>query len=123
LHGTHFGAGGPKAAGASADAVFTWFHRDIGLFLLPLVTAMMLSTAHLVDPNHRTAVALAAITGSSVLFLGDMVYVFVDPAIHGPGYVISTIGLLVLGWALLGSIRWGFAAKVLHDHRRAGVTP
>ena len=123
LHETHFGAGDPKSAGASADAVFTWFHQDIGLFLLPLVTAVMLATAHLVDPNHRTAVALAAITGSSVLFLGGMVYVFVDPAIHGAGYVISTIGLLVLGSALLASIWWGFAAKFLHNHRRAGLTP
>ncbi len=123
LHETHFGAGDPKAAGASADAVFTWFHQDIGLFLLPLVTAVMLATAHLVDPNHRTVVALAAITGSSVLFLGGMVYVFVDPAIHGAGYVISTIGLLVLGSALLASIWWGFAAEFLHNQRRAGSTP
>jgi len=122
LHETHFGAGDPKAAGAGADAVFTWFHQDIGLFLLPLVTAVMLATAHLVDPNRRTAVALAAITGSSVLFLGGMVYVFVDPAIHGAGYVISTIGLLVLGSALLGSFWWGFAARFLHDHRRAQRT-
>ena len=122
LHETHFGAGDPKAAGASADAVFTWFHQDIGLFLLPLVTAMMLATAHLVDPNRRNAVALTAIVGSSLLFLGGMVYVFVDPVIHGTGYVISTIGLLILGSALLGSIWWGFVARYLDDHRRAALT-
>jgi len=96
------------------------FHQDIGLFL-PLVTAVMLATAHLVDPNRRTAVALTAIAGSSLLFLGGMVYVLVDPAIHGAGYVISTIGLLVIGSALLGSIWWGFAAKVLREHRQSGL--
>jgi len=119
LHETHFGAGDPKASGASADAVFTWFHQDIGLFLLPLVTAVMLATAYLVDSRRRTAVALTAIVGSSILFTGGMVYVFVDSARHGPGYVISTIGLLLLGSALLGSIWWGFAANCLRNHRRA----
>lgn len=119
LHETHFGAGDPRAAGASADAVFTWFHQDMGLFLLPLVTAVMLATAYLVSPGRQAVVAFGAIVGSSVLFVGGMVYVFMDPAVRGAGYVVSTIGLVVLGSALLASIWWGFGTHVLHPDRRA----
>jgi hypothetical protein len=118
LHETHFGAGDPTAPGAPADAVFTWFHQDIGLFLLPLVTAVMLATAHLVDPDRQAAIAVTAIAGSSVLFAGGMVYVFGDPAVHGAGYVISTIGLLVVGAAMLASSWWGLAARMLQARQR-----
>jgi hypothetical protein len=53
FHETHFGAGDPRASGAASDAVFTFFHQDVGLFLLPLMTAVMVITARLVIPRRR----------------------------------------------------------------------
>lgn len=105
FHETHFGAGSP-APGAANDAVFTWFHQDVGLFLLPLMTAVMLITSRFVLPRRQDGIALGMIVGSTVLFVGGMVYVFVDATRHGPGYVLSTIGLFVMGAALLATIWW-----------------
>ncbi|HXP18100.1 MAG TPA: hypothetical protein VN840_00510 [Streptosporangiaceae bacterium] len=117
FHETHFGAGDPKAAGAAADAVFTWFHQDIGLFLLPLMTAVMVLTARLVVRGRQNAVALAAIGGSSILFAAGMIYVFVTSAIHGPGFVVATIGLICTGGALVASMWWSHGRRMVAAHR------
>ena len=119
VHETHFGAGDPSAPGAGSDAVFTWFHQDVGLFLLPVMTVVMLVTARYVLPRHQGPIAWTAIVGSTILFVGGMVYVFIDQALHGTGYVLSTIGLLVIGAAFLGTIWWGFG-QGLFTARKAG---
>lgn len=113
LHETHFGAGAVSAPGAKSDAVFTWFHQDVGLFLFPMITVTMLITARYVIPKYQGVTALAAVIGSTLLFAGGMVYIFVDSQIHGTGYVLSTIGLLTIGASFLSTIWWGFV-KQLH---------
>ena len=112
FHETHFGAGNPKAAGAAADAIFTWFHQDVGLLLFPLMTVVMVATARYVLPRRQGLVASASIGGSTLLFAGGMVYLFMDHALHGPGYLLSTLGLAVVGASLLGTIWWGAAERL-----------
>lgn len=116
LHETHFGTGHP-APGAAADGIFTWFHQDVGLFLFPVTAVMMLVTSRYVVPRHQGPIAWAAVAGSTVLSAGGMVYVFVDQAIRGTGYVLSTIGLLIIGAALLGTIWRGFGQGLVRSHR------
>jgi len=124
-HETHFGVGDPSAPGAASDAVFTWFHQDVGLFLFPVMTVVMLVTARYVSPKRQGPIAWASIVGSTILFAGGMIYVFVDQALHGTGYVVSTVGLASIGGAFLGTVWWGFGQRLLTTWRsssRAGDT-
>ncbi len=107
-----FGAGDPKAAGAANDAVFTWLHQDIGLFLLPAVVLVMLAVELLVNHKHPDWIGWTALVGTSITFLGGLVYVFVTPALYGPGYIISTVGLVVVGMALLATLWWGVLGAI-----------
>ncbi|MHB8300793.1 MAG: hypothetical protein ACYDDW_20040, partial [Dermatophilaceae bacterium] len=116
-----FGAGDPKAKGAANDAIFTWMHQDIGLFLLPTILAVMLAVELLVSSKARSKViGLAAIVGTALLFVGGMVWVFVSPTLYGPGYIISTAGLLVVGATLLATIHYSLVG---HRHGRIKVVP
>ncbi len=107
LNEAYFGAGDPSAAGAAKDAVFTWFHQDIGLFVLPAVVLVMLAVERLTEGEHPSWIGWATIAGASIAFLGGLVYILVDPSTYGPGYDVSTVGLLILGAALLGILWWG----------------
>jgi hypothetical protein len=108
LNEVYFGAGDPTAAGARNDAIFTWLHQDIGLFLLPATVLVMLVAERLIGRLGATRViGWTTLAGTTIAFIGGMVYVFVDPALHGTGYVITSIGLLVLGMALLATLWWG----------------
>ncbi|MFI5037823.1 MAG: hypothetical protein ACHP93_05030 [Solirubrobacterales bacterium] len=104
LDETYFGKGDPKAAGAAKDAVYTWIHQDIGLFLLPMLTLVMLAVERLIARRRQGVIGLATIAGTSIAFVGTLIFVFVDPARRGAGYVVSTIGLAVIGAALLATI-------------------
>ncbi len=106
LNETYFGAG-DKAPGAANDAVFTWLHQDLGLFLMPALVLVMLAVARFVVPRHQGTIGWVTIAGSTVTFLGGMLFVFVNPALHGPGYDVSAVGLLVVGIALLATMWYG----------------
>ncbi len=107
LNTTHFGAGDPAAPGAANDAVFTWLHQDIGLFLLPAMVLIMLVVERLVARRYQGLIAWTVLVGTTVTFIGGLVFVFIDPALHGSGYLLSTVGLLIVGVALLATIWWG----------------
>jgi hypothetical protein len=111
MNRAYFGAGDPNAAGAAKDAVFTWFHQDIGLFLLPAIVLVMLAVERLAERDHPAWIGAVTIAGTSLAFLGGLTYIVVDPATYGPGYVISTIGLLLIGVALLGVLWWGAVGR------------
>lgn len=114
-----FGAGDPTAAGAANDATFTWMHQDVGLFLLPTLLAIMLAVELFVSSKVRSrAIGLSAIVGTTLLFVGGMVWVFVSPVVRGPGYNISTLGLLVVAAAVLATIYYS-----LHEHHRSDDQP
>jgi hypothetical protein len=112
LHETYYGAGDAHARGAAHDAVFTWLHQDLGLFLLPALVLVMLAVERLVDHGHPGWIGWATIVGTSIAFVGGFVWVFVDSTVRGPGYVVSTVGLLVVGTALLATLWWGLAGHV-----------
>lgn len=107
LNETYYGAGDPHAKGATGDAVFTWLHQDLGLFLLPTLALVTVVVDRLVASRHHGLIGRALIAGTSIGFIGSVVYVFVNPARHGPGYVITSIGLAVVGATLLATIWWG----------------
>jgi hypothetical protein len=102
-----FGAGDKAAAGAANDAIFTWFHQDIGLFLLPSIVLLMLVVQLLIGQKEAGWIGWFAAAGTTAIFLGGMVWVFVNPDLYGPGYVLSTLGLLVVGTAILGTLYHG----------------
>ncbi len=103
-----FGAGDQSAAGAANDAVFTWLHQDIGLFLLPAIVLVMLAAELLVTRSKQLSwIGLSTIAGITVVFGGGLIYVFVTPFSSSPGYFISTLGLLIVGIALLITLWWG----------------
>ena len=76
-----------RRPGAANDAVFTWLHQDIGRFLMPALGAR--------HAGRRSGLVVE--TGPDVIWLGHdrrhdpsrcvggMVFVFVNPAIDGPG--------------------------------------
>jgi hypothetical protein len=105
-----FGAGDQGAKGAANDAVFTWLHQDIGLFLFPALVLVMLATERLVNKGHPGLIGWLTIAGTTVTFVGGMLYVFVDTATYGIGYTTTTLGLLVVGIALLATLWWGVAS-------------
>jgi hypothetical protein len=107
MNTTYFGAGDPKAAGAKNDALFTWMHQDIGLFLLPALVLIMLVVERLLRNGRRNMVAWTTMVGTTIVFVGGMIWVFVDPALHGPGYLVTSVGLSLVGVALLATLWWG----------------
>lgn len=107
MNEAYFGAGDPGASGAAKDAVFTWLHQDIGLFLLPALVLILLAVERLVDHGRPGVIGWTAILGTTVAFVGGMIYVFVTPDLHGPGYITATIGLVIVGLALLATLWWG----------------
>lgn len=107
LDTSHFGAGDPKAAGAANDAVYTWIHQDIGLFLFPTLTLVMLAAERYVASRRQGVIGSATLAGASLAFVGLVVFVFLDTARHGPGYILSTIGLAIIGAALLATMWYG----------------
>ncbi len=105
-----FGADDPSAAGAANDAIFTWLHQDIGLFLLPAIVLVMLAAELLIDRSKPLSwIGISTIAGITILFGGSLIYVFVTPSLSStsPGYIISTLGLLIVGIALLITLWWG----------------
>lgn len=57
-----FGGGDQSAAGAGGDAIFTLFHQDVGLFLLPTIVIVMLVVQLLV--GEKLLVVRATIIGT-----------------------------------------------------------
>jgi hypothetical protein len=104
---TFFGAGDPTAAGAANDAVFTWFHQDIGLFLIPALVLILLAVERLVHHGRPGWIGWATLIGISIVFVGGLIWVFVNPVLHGPGYIVTTVGILVVGTAVLATLWWG----------------
>jgi len=109
MNTAYFGAGDPKAAGAANDAVFTWLHQDIGLFLYPAIVLVMLVVERLITTRKRRpgVIGWTTIVGTTLVFIGGLVYVFVSPVAYGPGYIIATVGLVVVGMAILATLWWG----------------
>ncbi|MCL4544537.1 MAG: hypothetical protein M1118_08065 [Chloroflexi bacterium] len=107
MNEAYFGAGSSKAPGAAKDAVFTWFHQDVGLFLLPTIVVVMLAIERLrlVDRGSASWIGGATAAGTTVVFLGGLIWVFLNPTLYGPGYVVTAVGLVVVGAALL-AILW-----------------
>jgi hypothetical protein len=107
MHEGFFGGGNLSAPGAEQDAVFTWLHQGFGLFLLPSVILVMLVVERLVGRGRPAWIGWATIIGVSVTFVGGLIWLFVNPALYGPGYFVSAMGLLIIGTALLATLWWG----------------
>jgi hypothetical protein len=99
MNETYFGAGGP-AKGAAKDAIFTWLHQDVGLFLLPGLVLIAVATYRLIAAAHQPLVGWLILAGTLVTLTGAMIFVFVAPALHGIGYITSTAGLLLIATAV-----------------------
>ena len=114
LHTVYYGAGDPKAAGAVNDAIFTWLHQDIGLFLLPAIVLVMLAVERLINHQQQRpgVIGWTTIVGTTITFVGGLVYVFATPTLYGPGYILSTVGLVVVGIALLATLWWGVIGAI-----------
>jgi hypothetical protein len=56
-------------------------------------------------------------SGGTLLFAGGMFWVFVNPALYGPGYYLSTAGILVTGAAVLGTMWHGGLAEAKRSNQ------
>jgi len=108
---TFFGVGAKGSPGAANDNVFVWIHQDIGLFLLPALFTILLLADRLAGRRYRGPIGWSAIAGVTMLLVGGGVWVFADPAKFGPGYVLSTIGLVLVA----GSIGLTMVSGLLGD--------
>lgn len=68
-------------------------HQDVGLFLLPVLVAVLLVADRLVARRYRGVVGWTAFLGVTLLLVGGGVWVFVNPAPRGPGYVLLSAGM------------------------------
>lgn len=102
MHEAYFGAGDPKAPGAGGDAVYSWYHQDIAFFLLPTIVGVMLAIERLGLVNRASSrwIGGGTLVGTTVVFLGGLIWVFADSSLFGPGYIVATLGLAVLGVAV-----------------------
>ncbi len=107
MHTNFFGAGDPSAAGAANDAVFTWLHQDIGLFLLPALVLVMLAVERMAHKSSPEYIGVITMFGTIVTFIGSMFFVFVNPVIFGRAFYLTSIGLVIVGVALFETLRWG----------------
>ncbi len=121
LHETFFGAGSASAKGAANDAVFTWLHQDVGLFLLPALIAVLVAADQLAAHRYQGVIGWSAIGAVTLLLLGGGVWVFVSPAMHGTGYLLSTLGMALLGITIATTIAAGLRGdrklRLLSAHR------
>jgi hypothetical protein len=103
-----FFTGGTATAGATPDAVYIWFHEDIGLFMLPMLILILLAVERLLERGRPNWIGWAIIVGITVVVAGGGVWVFIDPALHGPGYDVSTAGIVIVALAMLATLWWSW---------------
>lgn len=119
MNETYFGAGSP-AKGAAKDAVFTWLHQDVGLFLLPGLVLLAVATHRLITAARQPLVGWLITAGTLVTLTGAMIFVFITPALHGAGYIVSTGGLATVAAGLVVAIyRMVTDAPAAARHRTA----
>jgi hypothetical protein len=103
-----FFRGGTATEGAARDAVYVWFHEDVGLFMLPMLILIMLAVERFLERGHPSWIGWTIIVGISVVVAGGGVWVFVNPALHGPGYDVSTAGIMIVALAMLATLWWSW---------------
>jgi hypothetical protein len=72
---------------------------------------------------HRDEIAWTAIAGTTLLFIGGMVWVFIDPALSGTGFLLSTVGVLVTGLAVLGTLWYAGRSRIVRIRHAATLQP
>jgi hypothetical protein len=60
---------------------------------------------HLVVVHQfRRVIGWSALAGTTALLVGGGLWVFVNPALHGPGFIVSTAGIVLLGVSIAATI-------------------
>ena len=96
FHENIFGAGG-AAPGAASDAIFTWWHQDFAFFMVPSTMVLLVALTRLVQPGQARDYAMyAVVAGEIIAFLGGVIFVFLDTATGGLGFVAITLGFLAV---------------------------
>jgi hypothetical protein len=72
---------------------------------------------------QRNEIAFTAIAGTTLLFVGGMVWVFIDPALSGTGFLVSTAGVLVTGLAVLGTLWYAGLSRVVRTQHARTLHP
>jgi hypothetical protein len=100
-----FNHGVPGASRSASDAIFSWFHQDFALFMIPglLLLILVLQRFAAASPKRPHALRLL-IAGSVILFFGGMLYVFVFPQDFGAAFYVSLVGLATLLAGLVTAI-------------------
>lgn len=99
LNEQYFGAGNPKAPGAQADSIFTFWHQDFAFFMIPaIILVLVIAERYLPRSQDRNFLGRGLIVGTTLAFLGGLLYVFVDPHLYGIGFYVAALGFLVIAY-------------------------
>jgi hypothetical protein len=121
----HRAASAPRGA---ADLIYGWYHQDFAFFILPAVMVLLLVLELFArDGRQRRSAIWTLLAGSTLAFLGGVLYVFVSSAVYGISFLIATVGIaaLVAGtvlsiWAVASpSSRQSTAEQAPLAHRHA----
>lgn len=99
LNEQYFGAGNPQAPGAQADAIFTFWHQDFAFFMIPaIILVLVIAERYLPRRQDHNALGRGFIAGTTLAFLGGLLYVFVDPHLYGIGFYVAAVGFLIIAF-------------------------
>jgi hypothetical protein len=101
-------SGGAATEGPTPNEIYIWFHEDIGLFMLPMLILIMLAVERFLERGRPNWIGWTIIVGISVVVAGGGVWVFIDPALYGPGYDVSTAGIVIVALAILATLWWSW---------------
>ena len=120
LNEQYFGAGNPKAPGAQADRIFTFWHQDFAFFMIPaIILVLVIAERYLPRSQDRNFLGRGLIAGSTLAFLGGLLYVFVDPHLYGIGFYVAAAGFLVIAY-MVARTWWTLLTQPVQSAKAVG---
>ncbi|MDA8192793.1 MAG: hypothetical protein M0Z53_02170 [Thermaerobacter sp.] len=102
LNEQYFGAGRATASGARADAIFTFWHQDFAFFAIPAVMLVLaVAERHIPHSPALRSLGPAMMAGTTLAFLGGLLYVFVDPNLYGWGFYVAAAGFMAIAYLVI----------------------
>jgi hypothetical protein len=80
---------------------FYFLHMDLVFFLFPALMVIMLLTLDSISEEKGRLINLLLRAGTLVTYVGAMIYVIIEPSLHGAGLWVISFGFFVITLAML----------------------